>query len=75
VTAGIEFPADFADDVPEVAATRARGVDPNAVEIVAERLGRQQALALLVPEGVDQPARSGASSSPTASSNAVHAAA
>ncbi len=69
----VEFPAHLPDDVSEVAAPGTRGVDPNAVQVLAERLGGEQALAFLVPEGVDQ--RDPRDVLGTASSKAVHAAA
>ena len=50
----VELPAHLLEDAVEVAAPRRRRVEPDGVEVPAERLGHPDRLELLVLEGVDQ---------------------
>ena len=50
----VELPADLLEDAVKVAPPGGRGVEPDRVEVPAERLGHPDRLELLVLEGVDQ---------------------
>jgi hypothetical protein len=54
VAAEVQLPAHLVEDAVEVASPRRRRVQPDRVEVLAERLGDADGLELLVLEGVDE---------------------